>query len=234
MGDKPVEPPAAEPWEAAEAWEPWVMSVWYLEGLERQQERPPRRWLRRTPLAGRGPEPVGRSIAGFEAAVSAVLQIDDQAALRDWESRGPRVSEIGAAVNAIGEAAVAHRPDIRAAIDALWAEQHETYMRSTHVETVVCSGSRRILEVVRRRHEREREITAELEQRREASASLSEHGTASRAWRDQWGLITETTVARINSQTRRILDLTDETKSISVAKWLSLQCESPDHGSGRG
>lgn len=229
MGDKPIEP-AVEPWEVAEVWEPWVMSVWYLEGLERQQERPPRRWLRRTPFVGQGPEPVGRSIAGFEAAVNAVLQIDDRAALRDWESRRPRVSELVAVVNAIGEAAVAHRPDIQADINALWAEQQETRMRSTRIESAIYSGDHRVYEVVRRRHEREREITAELEQRREA---LSEHGTASKAWLEQWGLITETTVARINSQTRRILDLVTETQGISVAEWLSMHCESPNHGSER-
>lgn len=214
----------------AAVWEPWVMSVWYLEMMERQQERPPRRWLKRTPLAGSGPEPVGRSIAGFEAAVSAVLQIDDQAAVRDWESRGSRVSAIAAVVSAIGEAAVADRPDVRAEIDALWAEQHETYLRSSHVENVIHSATLRIYKVVMRRYERETEITAEILPRPEACANLSERGDASKAWLEQWGLITATAVARINSQTRHILDLADETRAISVAEWLSM-CESANHGS---
>lgn len=209
-----------EPWESAEACEPWVMSVWHLETLELRHQRPPRRSLKRTPLVGRGPDLVGRSIAGFQSAVSAVLQLDDLAAVRDWESRAPRVSEISAVVSAIGEAAVEHRPDVQAAIDVLWAEQHETYLRSTHVESVILSGSVRIHKVQIRLAERRAEIGVV---HGAPESTLAEHAAAARSWLEQWATIEKVAVAPINSQTRRVLDLVDETRTTSVAEWLDKE-----------
>ncbi|QZH69599.1 hypothetical protein [Mycolicibacterium farcinogenes] len=212
-----------------EVWEPWVMAVFKLEAMQRQAATPPRPLVKRVPLVGSGPDPVGRSIAGFEAAVSAVLQLDHLAAVRDWDSWRPRVATIAATVSSIGEASVAHRPDIQAEIDALRVEEHRAYRRSNHVGTVISSASRRIYEVASRRREREREITAAIHPASLASsASLDDISSASKAFLGQRAVITETAVAQVNSQIRRVLDLTDETQRMSVVEWLSM-CESQSH-----
>lgn len=223
MGGEEAVGPAVE----LEVWEPWTMAVSKLKAMQRQATTPPRPSLNRVPLVGSGPDPVGRSIAGFEAAVSAVSQLDHQAAVRDWENRLPRVAAVSAVVDTIGEAAVAHRPDIQAEIDALWVEQHATYRRSDHVGTVISSAGTRIYKIAQRRREREREITTEIHPAALASsASLEEISAASRAFLEQRAVITETAVAQVNSQIRRVLDLADETRGTGVVEWLSM-CDSP-------
>ncbi|OBB18026.1 hypothetical protein A5761_08905 [Mycolicibacterium setense] len=155
-------------------------------------------------------------------------QLDHQAAVRDWESRRPRVAAVSAVVDAIGEAAVAHRPDIQAEIDALWVEQHATHRHSDQVGTVVSSAGTRIYKIAQRRREREREITTEIHPASLApSANLEEITAASKAFFEQRAVITETAVAQVNSQIRRVLDLADETRGASVIDWLSM-CDSPN------
>lgn len=163
---------------------------------------------------------VVRACAGFESAVSHVLAKDREIVGAAWAQWHPRVLEVAAALGG-DESTLAHRPDLVSTIEALSKEESAVVVASIRKGNLIAAADRRVFEVLRRRREREAELSAATKVLA-APASLGEQAAMWRGVWDRLQALTEVVVSRINAETRRVLDLEDATRSIPVKTWLEM------------
>jgi len=163
---------------------------------------------------------------GFGLAVEAVSSADYALRTRDWEDRqqkawawSERVSDQRAQV----EVAPLTVAVIHAEVSALLEHRSRRERESALMMGVVGKGHRqigavidrtrqRLVEVLDKARKRIGEVPPENVQRQQALVLAVQHEIRN---------ISEIGVKRINTQTRRVLDMDESTSQISVAEWLN-------------
>lgn len=196
--------------------EPWVVAAMMLRSMLR--EGPPRP-DKQTGALGSGPPPVMRACIGFDAAAKRVLARDHAEALAHWEARRPRLLEIHRSLGG-DEEALAHRPDVVSVVQAMWDERTAALRASSCKRDVIGAAVVRVCRILHRLGQRNTEVYSMMKPTLSAAATLGDQASALREMQSDMNNVAETAAARVNTQTRRVLDLDDDTRSVVVRKWL--------------
>lgn len=208
--------------------------------------RPPRR------LKNRGSSPIGHALMTFDLALEFVTAADHAARVADWKQWQRRlkswhetlsaepatmtIDELAAAAVLAGsvdrdelDAVLAGTRYWEALLDDVAEMLHDRERRlgeSEHIYRVVAAACERVTSIIERCDERRAEISAAMEAhlRRISPEDTSARRSVIASSRSDLIVVSETSCAQLNTQTRRVLDLDQRTAAMSVAHfWAANQ-----------
>lgn len=211
------------------------------------EEPPPRKyepdW---TALGGGDQNPIDRAISGFLLAFQRINDTDHDIAYMDWEARQRRANSWVDYLEAhrapdqeslAQKIAAGGRVDFAADIigspkwDEMMTEFHELLAwgarrldESDRKQTVFRDCLLDISTIIRRSKERMNEIVVQASPEIDKVPAENTEGRDKliKAARRQVTTVSKTAVGRISTQTRRVLDLDENTTAYTVAEWLEM------------
>lgn len=190
-----------------------------------------------------GSSPIDQACAAFARAVDRVAESADRVVAEDWQQRRRNLAQWlqvlrdnppqeSPPFEAIFKGDVALSdviddvivgPRWRECLDQLADQQQwaAVIARETARKVEVFADSTgRVGQIIGRAKQRMRDIVLLAEPRIEA-ADPDERGSIIRSARDEVAIVSDTAVAQIHTQVRRVLDLDETTAAISLSDWLA-------------
>ncbi|WP_157897102.1 hypothetical protein [Mycobacteroides salmoniphilum] len=193
-------------------------------------------------LSGGEGNPIGQAISGFLKALRTVNDTDYQVAHLDWQERQRRANgwvdylephvvlgtkplrvliRSGGRIEFVEDIVRSPKWDEMAAeLPELLAWGAGRLAESARKHRVFGEGLAGIGTIIKRSKERMTEIAGQVDHAIEKDAEGRDKAIS--AGRLQVTTISQTTVGRVSTQTRRVLDLDESTAAISVSEWLEM------------